>query len=139
MGVLRNAGRRRGPDTLRGPGLRPPGAALTPFAGERAAAVRGRCRRNRARTASWAAPAGMAACREGRRTAGDAGQLGEGPAGRRERVADALFESDGARIERRLQLCGGAEIGARGHDAEHAGSLDMPMRTPDAATGRRRG
>ena len=36
-------------------------------------------------------------------------------------MADALFEIDVARIERRLRPCGGAEVGARGHDAEHAG------------------
>ena len=36
-------------------------------------------------------------------------------------MADALFELDVARIERRLQHCGGAEIGTRGHDAGHAG------------------
>ena len=48
------------------------------------------------------------------------GQSRQRHPGRRERVADALFKADKAPVERRLQSRGGAEIGVRGHDAEHA-------------------
>ena len=48
------------------------------------------------------------------------GQSRQGHPGRRERVADALFKADVPAIEGRLQSRGGAQIGARGHDAEHA-------------------
>ena len=41
--------------------------------------------------------------------------------GRRERVADAVFKAHVPPIEGWLQPSGGAQIGARGHDAEHAG------------------
>ena len=51
----------------------------------------------------------------------DAGEVGQRDAGRRERVADAAFKRDVVRVEPRLEPCGGAEIGARGHDAEDAG------------------
>ena len=49
-----------------------------------------------------------------------AGQNRQRHPGRRERVADALFKADVPAIEGRLQSRGGAQIGARGHDAEHA-------------------
>ena len=52
---------------------------------------------------------------------GDAGQHRQGDAGRRERVADPAFEGGVLRVEGRLEPGSGAEIGARGHDAEDAG------------------
>ena len=52
---------------------------------------------------------------------GDAGEVGERDAGRRKRVAYAAFQFDVGCMGLRLKLRGGAEIGARGHDAEDVG------------------
>ena len=51
----------------------------------------------------------------------DARELGQGHARRRQRVADAFLKLGVPAVEIRLQLRGRAEIGTRGHDAEHAG------------------
>ena len=52
---------------------------------------------------------------------GDAGQVGERHSRWRERVADAALQGDVAVIKLRLEAGGGAEVAARGEDAEHAG------------------
>ena len=52
---------------------------------------------------------------------GDAGQVGQRDAGRRQRVADAAFEGAVACVELRPEPGGCAEIRTRSHDAEDAG------------------
>ena len=58
---------------------------------------------------------------------GDAGQVGQRDAGRRQRVSDAAFEGAVAGVELRLEPGGGAEIGARRCLGEISGGRPIPV------------